>query len=529
MKVLISDPLSEIGLSLLKKSGFECIYMPESKNSELERTAKLVDAWIIRSGTKINYKLINISKNLKAIGRAGVGVDNIDLDAATRKGIVVMNVPDINTISAAEHTMALLLALSRNIYQGHHGLSKGLWNRHQLTGSELKNKKIGIIGLGKIGREVMTRCNSFGMRVLGYDPFVNSEIFDKNQIKILSFNSIIEEADYLTIHIPMTKNTKGLFNYKVFEKMKSTARIINVARGGIIDEKDLAKALNKNLILGAAIDVFEKEPIDSKNHLLNAQNTLLTPHLGASTHEAKEGVSYSICKQVCEYLKENKLTNAINIPVSNISKIKGLKYFLELSELLGSLISQIKKGPVIEVLVQCQGAASDISLISLACLNGLLKSRVPERINFINANSIAKELGIKVTSQYQLKKSNYNNLITVKVNIDNKNYRFDGSLFDNNEFRIVNVLGWEIEVLPKGVMLIIENKDVPGVIGEVGTYIGNLNINIAAYILSRRKGDLNALAVIRLDGYLIDDQLDEIKNIKNISSVCQINTNHSLN
>tara|TARA_A100001011_G_C14283017_1_gene832382 strand:- start:359 stop:1948 length:1590 start_codon:yes stop_codon:yes gene_type:complete len=529
MKILISDPLSEIGLTLLKDSGFECIYMPKSDNSELESIVEVVDAWIIRSGTEINHRLINISKNLKAIGRAGVGVDNIDLDAATRKGIVVMNVPDINTISAAEHTMALLLALSRNIYQGHHGLSKGLWNRHKLTGSELKNKKIGIIGLGKIGREVMTRCNSFEMKVLGYDPFVNSDVFDKNQIKILSFNSIIKEADYLTIHIPMTKNTKGLFNYTVFKKMKSTARIINVARGGIIDEKDLAKALNNKLILGAAIDVFEKEPIESKNHLLNAQNILLTPHLGASTYEAKEGVSYSICRQICDYLKENKLTNALNIPISNFSKNKRLKYLLELSELLGSLISQIEDGPIFEVMVECQGKARDILPISLACLNGLLKSRVPERINFINANSIAKELGIKVTSQYHTKKTNYSNLITVKVNINNKNYRFDGSLFDNNEFRIVNVLGWKIEILPKGVMLIIDNNDVPGVIGDVGTYIGNLNINIAAYILSRRKGDLNALAVIRLDGYLLDDQLDEIKNIKNINSVNQIDTNYSLN
>ncbi|MFL3009187.1 MAG: phosphoglycerate dehydrogenase [Candidatus Neomarinimicrobiota bacterium] len=529
MRILISDPLSEIGLTLLRDSGFECIYMPKSDNVELERIVKVVDAWIIRSGTKINFNLINISKNLKAIGRAGVGVDNINLDAATRKGIVVMNVPDINTISAAEHTMALILALSRNIYQGHLGLSKGIWNRHRLTGSELKNKKIGIIGLGKIGREVMTRCNSFGMEVFGYDPFVNSEVFDKNQIKIISFDDIIKKVDYLTIHIPMTKNTKGLFNYKIFEKMKRTARIINVARGGIINEKDLAKALNKNLILGAAIDVFEKEPIDSKNYLLDAPNILLTPHLGASTHEAKERVSYSICKQICDYLKENKLTNAVNIPISNFSKIKRIKPLLELSELLGSLISQIQDGPIYEVIVEGEGTASDVSPISLACLNGLLKSRVPERINFINANSIAKELGIKVTSQYNLKKSNYNNLITVKVNIDNKIYRFDGSLFDNNEFRIVNVLGWEIEILPKGVMLIIENNDVPGVIGEVGTYIGNLNINIAAYLLSRRKGNLNALAVIRLDGQLLDEQLEEIKNIKNISSVNQINTNYSLN
>ena len=527
MKILVTDPIASKGLALIKKTGFECLYLPNANRSELKIAAKEVDAWIIRSGTIIDSKLIEVTKKLKVIGRAGVGIDNIDLDASTRKGIVVMNTPDVNTISAAEHTIALMLSLSRNIHKGHLELQKGLWNRHKLTGSELKGKKIGIIGLGKIGREVMIRCIPFGMQILGYDPYINPNIFNKDEIKVLSLDQLIQEADYVTIHIPMTKDSKGLINYKLLQKMKKTARIINVARGGIINEGDLAKALREKLILGAAIDVYENEPIDLNNCLINLPNILLTPHLGASTYEAKEGVSHAICKQICDYLIDNKLNNAVNVPFTDFSRIKEIKPFLDLSELLGFIISQMKSGPILNVTLECEGAANETTAILLACLNGLLKSRVPERINFINANSIAKELGIDATSKYHVKKSNYSNLISVKINIDNKVYRFDGSIFNDNELRIVNVMGRKIEVFPKGVMLIIENDDVPGVIGQLGTYIGNLDINIAAYLLSRKKGSLNALAVIRLDGALSNHQLQEVGKIKNICSVKQISTKYN--
>ena len=304
MKVLIADPISKHGLSILSDSGLDLIIKADSSLDEKLSAVKDVDGIIIRSGTKVDNKMLQIAKGLKVIGRAGVGIDNIDLVAATRKGVVVMNTPDVNTISAAEHTIALILTLARNIHLGHSTLMDGKWNRHNLIGTELRNKKIGILGLGKIGKEVMKRCLSFGMEVLGFDPYVNQNLFSDKEIKISEIDEVVSESDFITLHMPLNKNTENLFNFERFKKMKSTASIINVARGGIINESDLAIALNEGVINGAAIDVFHTEPISKNNPLLKSKNILLSPHLGASTKEAKEGVSKAICEQVRDYLKE---------------------------------------------------------------------------------------------------------------------------------------------------------------------------------------------------------------------------------
>jgi len=319
--------------------------------------------------------------------------------------------------------------------------------------------------------------------------------------------------------MPLNDDTRNLFNFTLLKTMKRTAKIINVARGGIINETDLARALNEEIISGAAIDVFATEPVETDNPLLSAKNILLSPHLGASTKEAKEGVSIAICEQIRDYLSDQKLTNALNMPISNLSLLKDLKPFLDLGELLGNLMSQLNKDPISQVLLECQGNIEDIRPVSLAALKGILSPNLPDRVNYINAEAIAKEIGIGVEIRYSNTDSNYNNLISLTIITKNNSFQLDGSIFDDLKPRLVNVLGREMEVTPKGVMLFIENVDVPGVIGKVGTLLGDRNINIAAYLLNRRNQDGKAFAVVRLDNSVKQEDLDELRKLKEIENV----------
>ena len=522
MKVLVSDPITDTGISILEDSGFNILYLPDSDKKEINKAIHDVDGMIIRSGTKVDASMLESVKKLQVIGRAGVGVDNIDIQAATRKGIVVMNTPDVNTISAAEHTIALMLALSRNIHHGHMGLDQGSWNRHELVGTELRNKTIGIIGLGKIGREVMERCRSFKMNIICYDPFINKELFTNDEITITDLDSLTKSSDYITLHIPLNDKTRDLFDYNRLKLMKPSARLINVARGGIINENDLAKALKENSISGAAIDVFEKEPIEKGHPLIGIPNALLSPHLGASTNEAKEGVSRAICEQVRDYLLHEKLANALNIPISNLALLKEVQPFLDLAELLGNLLSQIVKEPTERVLIECQGSAEEIRPISLAFLKGFLSSNIPDRINYINAETIAKELGIEVQLNYSNIESNYLNVISTSIISGGKTYEISGSVFSDNKPRLVNILGRKMEVNPKGTMLLLENDDIPGVIGQIGTLLGNLGINIAAYLLNRSHKNGKAFAVIRIDNTLDNKAFNMLAALDSINWVKQI-------
>ena len=295
VKVLVSDPIADKGIEILEEAGFDIVYNPNPSDDELQALASDTNAWIVRSGTKITAELLKDARNLQVIGRAGVGVDNIDIKEATNQGVIVMNNPDGNTISAAEHTIAMMMALSRNIQLGHMGIVNGEWNRSNLVGNELKGKILGVLGLGRIGREVIKRAIGLEMKIMGYDPFVNQDVFDQETVTLVDLDTLTQESDYITLHMPLLDSTKNLFNAERIAAMKSSARIINVARGGIIDEADLVQALNNDIIAGAAIDVFESEPLDMNSPLIKAKNILLTPHLGASTHEASEGVSFGIC------------------------------------------------------------------------------------------------------------------------------------------------------------------------------------------------------------------------------------------
>ena len=526
MKVLITDPISETGISILEKAGIKTIQLYNATIEDKIKACSDVSGWIIRSGTTINEEIIRASKHLRAIGRAGVGIDNIDILAATRNGVIVMNTPDVNTISAAEHTIAMMLALSRNISQGDHELRQNKWNRHLLVGTELRNKTLGIVGLGKIGREVMSRSLPFGMNILGYDPFVNQKMFNDDEIRIVELDELLEQSDFITIHVPLNSETKNLFNKDRLKKMKNTARIINVSRGGIINEEDLARSLIDNEISGAAIDVFAKEPVDKSNPLINAPNTLLTPHLGASTEEAKEGVSVSICENIRDYLLEDKLNNAVNMPISDLSIIKEIQPGLDLAEMMGGLQNQLNPGAVKKIQIECSGSLTEAKPIALAFLKGFLARRIPERVNYINSETLAIELGIKIEHSYTNDSFSYTNLVRTRVSGPDKPTRIAGSIFGHKQPKLVNILGYDIDVTPYGCLLLAKNRDVPGVIGKIGTILGNYAVNISGYILSKSEQG-QAFSVIRTNSLVNEKIVQEILNLKEIISLQQVSCENS--
>ena len=522
IKILITDPLSDKGLDLLRNEGFDVIYKPNPSFDELFILVNDIDGWLIRSGTKVTKELIENARKLQIIGRAGVGTDNIDIDFATSKGIIVMNVPDGNTISAAEHTMAMMMSLSRNIYLGHSGLMEGRWDRSLLVGNELQNKTLGVVGLGKIGREVIKRALSYDMNIIGFDPYVSQEQFNKEETKIVELDFLIENSDFITLHLPINKNTKNLFNYDSIKKMKKTARIINVARGGIINETDLTKALNEELIAGAAIDVFENEPINGDNQLITAKNILLTPHLGASTVEAKEGVTSSVCNQIIDYFTKNKLVNALNIPISDMSLLNKLSSYYELSELMGSMQSQLIDRPIDKVEVSCYGLAEDSKSIALSFMKGLLSHITDNRVNFLNASAIANERGIVLSHSYGTDKIPYTNKIKTIVHSGNDSFCISGSVFGKNFVRITEIMGFEVDLKPEGKILFIKNKDVPGVVGKVGTILGQHNINISGYLLSKVEEKNFAYSVIKIDNIITNDIILKILEIDELLEVKQL-------
>ncbi len=523
MKILVSDPITEAGMAILKDADFKVIYLPDRSPEEKANACKDIDGWVIRSGTKVTPDMIESTQRLQVIGRAGVGVDNIDIAAATRKGVVVMNTPDVNTISAAEHSVAMMLALSRNIPLGHSGLMNGKWNRNALVGSELRNKTLGIVGLGKIGREVIKRCLSFQMNILGFDPYVSQDMFNEDEVRIVDIDELTRDADYISLHVPLTKATKNLFDFNRLCAMKPTARIINVARGGVINETDLAKALNQEKIAGAAIDVFTSEPINESSPLIGAKHIVLTPHLGASTQEAKEGVSLAVCKQIRDYLIDKKLANAVNMPISDLAKLNEIQPHLELSEIMGNLQGQLGPDVIKKVYIECAGTMTEAKPTALAFLKGLLADRVSERVNYINAETLAIDMGIKVNYSVSSDSGLYTNIIRTSVTGERKTNQLYGSIFQGNQMRLVNILNFPMDVTPCGTMLFIRNKDVPGVIGKVGTALGKAEVNIGGYFLNRDTKDGEAFAVIKLDHPIEKQIVNTLCEFPEIISLQQIN------
>src|SRR3989339_1614974 len=522
IKILISDPLSDEGIKILQEvKDFEVEVKTELKPEQLKEIIKDYDALIVRSDTKVTKDIINAASILKVIGRAGVGLDNVDLEAATSKGIIVMNTPAGNTISTAEHTMSMILALARSIPSADSSIKTGEWKRSKFMGVELYGKTLGVLGLGRIGTEVSKRALSFGMKIVAYDPFLSKEVAKQLGIEIVELKDLFKVSDFISVHAPLTDATRHIISDKEIAMMKDGVRLINCARGGIIDEAALLKALDSGKVSGAALDVFEKEPPDFSSPLLKHKKVVLTPHLGASTEEAQVNVAIEVCQSVRDALLDKGIRNAANFPCLAVEVCQLLQPYINLGEKLGSLAGQLFEGRVSELKITYTGEIIkyDIAPLTMAIIKGLLSPILQETVNYINAKNLAKERGIKVLELKSETEEDFTNLISVEVDIDGKRRKVAGTLFTNNEPRIVNVDGLYVETIPQGYMLFLENWDKPGVIGNLGTLLGKNGVNIAGMTFGRDKPGGKAVSALNIDSAVSAEVTGQIKKLDNILSV----------
>lgn len=520
MKVLISDNLSPEGIEILKSAGFEVVVKTGLKPQELAEEIRGCDGIIIRSGTKLTSEIIQSADKLKVIGRAGVGLDNVDLEAATKKGIIVMNSPSGNTISTAEHTMALILALSRNIPQADASLREGKWERKKFKGVEIYGKVLGIVGLGRIGREVAKRALGFGMRVIAYDPYLSEETARKLEIELVDYPELLASADYITFHVPLTEGTYHMFSEKELEMVRSGVRIINCSRGGVVDENALCKGLTENKIVGVALDVYEQEPPE-ESVLFKMPNTVFTPHLGASTEEAQLNVAIEIAEQVRDALLGKAIRNAVNLPSLEPEVYEEIKPYLFLAEKIGLILGQLLDGQIKSLKIKYSGEilAHDISPISSALVKGFLTPILMESVNYVNAPIIARERGINVEEVKTTESGNFTNLIQVTVSSGKRENSVSGTLFTRKNPRIVEIDGYYVEAIPEGIMMIIYNMDKPGVIGYIGTTLGKRGINISGMTFGRRSLGGDAITVLNLDSEVDSETIEELLKLEHIKTI----------
>ncbi|MCX5703452.1 MAG: phosphoglycerate dehydrogenase [Candidatus Omnitrophica bacterium] len=522
MKILVSDPLSDEGLKILTEvKEFQVDVKTELKPEALKAIIKDYDALVVRSATKVSKDIISAAIKLKVIGRAGVGLDNVDLEAATQKGIIVMNTPGGNTISTAEHAMSMILALSRNIPQANASVKAGEWKRSKFMGVELYNKVLGIVGLGRIGSELAKRALSFGMKVLAFDPFLSREVAGSLGVEVVELKELFQRSDYITVHTPLTEETKHMISGPQFALMKKGVRIINCARGGIIDEAALAEAVKAGVVAGAALDVFEKEPLPPDSELLKLDNVITTPHLGASTEEAQVNVAVEVAEIVRDALLNRGIRNAANYPCLDAEVFKIIEPYINLAERLGSFTSQLVEGRLLELNINYSGdiVQHDVAPLTLALVKGLLTPILQETVNFINAVALAKERGIKINEAKSSREEEFITVIQLEVKTDKETRRISGTLSSNKKPRIVKVDEYYVELAPAGEMIVIRNLDKPGIIGNLGTLLGKHNINIASMTFGRDKPGGRAITVLNVDSPVSLELLDRIKKLENILAV----------
>lgn len=525
MKVLISDPLAEEGIEILKKAKNISVDIKTNLTpGELINIIGHYNALIIRSGTKVTKEVIAAGLNLKVIGRAGVGLDNIDIKEATKRGIIVMNTPLGNTISTAEHTMALILSLSRNIVSANISLQNNQWNRKAFKGVELDQKVLGIIGLGRIGSELAKKALAFNMKIIAYDPYSSKNYAQRYMVKLVGLKELFSTSDYISLHLPLTPDTKHMISSNEFKLMKKGVRIINCARGGLIDERDLLKAINDGIVAGCALDVFEKEPpID--NPLLRLKNCVAVPHLGASTEEAQTKVAVAMAHQIVAALLNNEFNNAVNIPQVDPATYQYIKDYLPLAEKLGSMHAQLCEGNLEEIRIDYQGRVALHNPIPLtsAILKGIFEVIISDStVNYVNAPIIAQERGIKVTESKNTQEKIFSNLISITIKTSKEEHSISGSLFEKQEPWIIFIDNFRVDALPKGYMLVITNHDRPGVIGKVGTILGKNKINIGNLKLGRNIIGGMALSVWNIDISAPKSVIKEILKLNEIINVKQV-------
>jgi len=519
-RVLVCDPIAEDGVAALQRSGAEVDVRTGLSPDELRASVGGYDALVVRSETKITKEIIEAAGKLQVVGRAGIGVDNIDLDAATEKGVVVVNAPTGNVISAAEHAIALMLSLSRHIPEANASLRSGKWERGRFQGIEVRGKTLGIVGLGQVGSEVARRAKGLEMRVLAYDPFVPEERARVLGVDLVSIEALVKESDFITVHTTLTEGTKHLIGEKELRAMKPSARVINTARGGIVDEAVLKRALDEGWIAGAAIDVFEKEPLTS-HPLFESDKVVVTPHLGASTAEAQERVAVDVAEQIMAVLRGEPARYAVNAPLIPAETYSYLAPYLPVAFKAGELAVQLHEGQMGRIEIDYSGeiAQHDVTPLKAAVIGGLLAPVSEDHVNVVNVDIISQRRGLQMTEKRGPSHEIYANLITVRIGSRAGGTEVSGTLAHDGP-HIVSIDGFWVDVPPsEGFLLLCENKDRPGMVGAVGTLMGEFGVNISFMNVGRHEKRGVALMVLALDEALTAEQIGRVKEIPDILGV----------
>jgi D-3-phosphoglycerate dehydrogenase len=525
-RVLVTDKLAEEGLELLRaEPGLEVVVNTKLDPKALREALKEADGIVIRSGTQLTAEVLQDQARLKVIVRAGVGVDNIDVPAATRQGIVVMNTPGGNTVSTAEHTMALMLALSRNVAKANDSLKAGRWDRNKFTGTQLGGKTLGIVGLGRVGLAVAKRAQGFDMKVVGFDPFLSAERAAEFGIESVSpLDDLWGRCDYITLHTPLSAETRNLIGPAELAKMKPNVRIINCARGGLIDEPALADALTAGKIAGAAVDVFDPEPPPADNPLVNHPQVLVTPHLGASTEEAQVSVAVEAARLLADFFQSGQIRFAVNMPTLDRAELDEMRLYLDLGRRLGMLHSQMDRGTVKSATVRYRGevASKNTRLITASFAAGWMESALEEQVNLVNAEVLAKERGITIVEEKTTDPGDFGTLIQTEVTTEKKKYIAAGTLFGKEFVRLIRLGPYRLDAHLDGDLLVFTHKDVPGLIGFIGTTFGRHNVNIAQMNVGREQPGGDAIGVVNLDSVPPEQALEEVRTHPAITSVSLI-------
>lgn len=525
MKVIVCDPISPKGVELLQGNPKLEVVVLDKRPSEDELIAMCADAaaLVVRSETKVTRRVLENAPELKVVGRAGVGVDNVDVDAATEHGVVVMNTPGGNTVSTAELTFSMMIALARRIPQAHASMKEGAWDRKALKGTELFGKTLGVLGMGRIGGELAKRAIAFGMKVLAYDPYLTLQRAKELGVELCEeLDEVFTQSDFLSVHMPLTDETKGMVNAAAFAKMKPGARVMNCARGGIIDEADLLAALQDGMLAGAALDVYETEPLPKDSPLRGAPNLIMTPHLGASTEEAQENVGIEVAEQIADLLLHGEVRNAVNLPNLDAKTYEKLKPFLVLAEKLGRLVAQLAPKRNERLVITYGGKASELRTdpITRSVLKGFLQSAGGRDVNQVNVRYMANGLGLLVEEIKSNQETDFNEWLHVAVHAGENKISAGGTILGARHLpRIVRLNGRPVEIVPEGVLFIMNNTDRPGMVGQIGALLGKHGVNIASMTLDRDDVGGQALTVLSIDGVPSDDLIKEIQKDADISNV----------
>ncbi len=529
MKIVVADPISERGLELLRNTGWQvAIPSAAALSSELAGAEGLV----VRSATRVTAALLELAPQLRVVGRAGVGVDNIDLDAATRRGVLVMNTPGGNAVSVAEHTFALLLALARSVPQLHASTHAGRWEKSGAAGTELRGKTLGLVGLGRVGSEVARRARAFEMRVVAVDPYLSENVMEELGVERVSLDDLLARSDFVSLHTSLSPATEKIINRETLAKMKRGARLINAARGELVDEAALAEALRSGHLAGAALDVFAVEP-PRNSPIMGLPNVIATPHIAGSTEEAQEEVGYRIAQQVRDFLAEGVIRNAVNLPALSAEQYRRLGPYLELAERLGSFVAQVAAGrasPLTRIRIRYAGEPAELGthLLRNAVLAGVLNTVLDEKANLVNAAAIAAARGLAVEEHTRRREHGFPDTLEValapgvpgeRAEMAAQGFAVEATVLHGTSPRVLSIDGIELEAPLEGTLLLLRNRDVPGVIGQIGTVLGSRGVNIATFALGRREAALGAeaIALVRLDGDVPDSVVQPILGIAAIT------------